>query len=290
MRTLLLAAVVAVAVGAAAAGPARAATITVTIKSSGFSPSSITLDQGDSVTWRNVDRVEHQVVTTDGSFASPILAPGRRYTFTFERGGTYRYHDALKTRLSGTIRVKGPPPSVSFALSQPIVVFGTQVTLSGQISNHKAGETVSIEAQEYGQPSAVQLAMVTTGATGTFGYTTAPQQYTTYVARWGSVASGPLLAQVAPKVTFLPAGKRYMKAQVTGGRSFWHRHVYLQRLSSLGQWVNLAALALGPQSGRIFLPKAYLPRGISRVRVFLSVNQAGTGLLASHSGTQTIRK
>jgi plastocyanin len=287
MRMRLLAAVAALAVAA----PAHAATITVTIRSSGFSPSSVTLDHGDSVTWRNADRADHQVVANDGSFASPILGPGKSYTFTFTRGGTYRYHDALKTRLTGTIRVKGPPPSVSFVLSQPIVVYGTQITLSGQVSNHKTGETVSIEAQEYGQPSPVQLATVVTGPTGTFGYVTTPQQYTTYVARWGSVASGQLLAQVAPKVTLLPFGRLgSMKAQVTGGRSFWHRHLYLQRLSSLGQWVNIAALTLGPQSGRIFAPKAYLPRGISRIRVFLSVNQAGTGLLAAHSGTQTIRK
>ncbi|MFN2627518.1 MAG: cupredoxin domain-containing protein [Gaiellaceae bacterium] len=288
MRTILPAVVAALAL--AAAGASEAATVTVSIKSSGFSPAALTLSHGDSITWRNVDRIEHQVVANDGSFASPILAPGKSFTFTFNRAGRFPYHDAFKTRLTGTIRVKGPPPSLTFTLSQPIVVYGAELTLSGQVSSQKAGETVSIEAQEYGQPSPVQLATVVTGATGTFGYLTTPRLYTNYVARWGAVASSQLLVQVAPKVSLLPGSKGYMKTAVTAGVSFWHKHVYLQRLSPLGQWVNLAALTLGTHSGRIFRPGAYLPKGLSRIRVFLSVNQAGNGLLSGHSGTQTIRR
>ena len=68
------------------------------------------------------------------------------------------------------------------------------------------------------------------------------------------------------------------------------RHVLLQRLSAFGQWVNLASLTLGAQNGRVFQPVAYLPKGLSHIRVFLSVNQAGNGLLAAHSGTQTVRR
>jgi hypothetical protein len=79
-----------------------------------------------------------------------------------------------------------------------------------------------------------------------------------------------------------------MKVTISSPVSLWHRHVYLQRLSQYGQWVNIAALTLGQQNGRLFQPTAYLPKGVSRIRVFLSVNQAGNGLLASHTGTQTI--
>jgi hypothetical protein len=64
--------------------------------------------------------------------------------------------------------------------------------------------------------------------------------------------------------------------------------VFLQRLSSFGQWVNVASLTLGQQNGKVFRPVAYLPKGPSRIRVFLSVNQAGNGLLAAHSGTQAV--
>jgi plastocyanin len=60
----MLATVAAVLAMAATAG---AATINVQIRSTGFSPSSIALDHGDQVTWKNTDKVDHQVVADDGS-------------------------------------------------------------------------------------------------------------------------------------------------------------------------------------------------------------------------------
>jgi plastocyanin len=286
MRRLLTALVAGSALAIAA--PAQSATITVQINARSFSPSTITINHGDRVTWHNNDKGTHQVVANDGSFASPILGPGKTYSFTFNRAGTYRYHDAYSSA-TGKITVKGPPPSLSFVLDQPIVTYGTQITLSGGVSNLKANESVEIDAQPYGQASPVQLAIVKTGTNGAFSYQTTPTMYTTYVAHWGSVSSGQLLVQVAPKVQLLYANG-YFKAQITAGKSFWHRHVYLQRLSAFGQWVNVAALNLGPNNGRIFHASPYLPRGVSHIRVFLSVNEAGLGLLSGHSGTQTVRK
>jgi plastocyanin len=286
MRKLLVATVAALGLAA----PAHAATVTVQIKSTAFSPRSITINHGSSVTWKNVDTKNHQVVANDGSFASPIIGPGKTYTHTFTAAGTFRYHDALHPSLTGTIKVKGPPPSVTFALSQPIVVYGTAIVLSGQISSHRSGQNVQLTAQPYGQPSPLVLVTVVTGTNGTFAFQTVPKLYTTYVAHWGKISSVPIIAQVMPKVTLRPGGNGYMRAQVTGPHSFWHRHVFLQRLSRFGQWVNVASLTLGPQSGRVFRPAALLPRGPSRIRVFLTVNQAGVGLLASHSGTQAVRR
>jgi plastocyanin len=286
MRKLIVATVAALGLAA----PAHAATITVQFKCTGFVPKTLTINHGDSIVWKNVDTKGHQVVANDGSFASPIIGAGKTYKHTFNSAGTFRYHDALHPSLTGTIRVKGPPPSVAFALSQPIVVYGTAITLSGQISSHKASQSVQLTAQEYGAPSPVVLATVVTGANGVFGFNTVPKQYTTYVARWNSVSSAPIVAQVMPKVTLRPGGNGYMRAQVSGPRSFWHRHVFLQRLSKFGQWVNVASLNLGRQSGRLFQPGKYVPRGVSRIRIFLSVNQAGTGLLSSHSGSQQVRR
>jgi plastocyanin len=285
--TCALAAAVLVLGSAAAAG---AATITIQIRATGFTPSSITIDHGDKVTWHNGDKLDHQVVADDGSFASPILHAGQSWTTTFDIAGTIRYHDALFPRLKGKITVKGPPPSVTLALSAPIVSYGNPVTLSGAISTGAAGQSVELDAQPYGQASAVQLVIVKTGTGGTYAYTVTPSLYTAYVARWNGTVSGNVVVQVAPTIHLLPGDAGYMRANVSSPVSLWHRHVYLQRLSSLGQWVNIAALDLGPQNGRIFHPASYLPIGVSHIRVFLSVNQAGNGLLAAHSGTQTIRR
>jgi plastocyanin len=283
-------AIATVAAALTLAGAGSAATVTVQIRSNGFSPGTITITHGDKVTWHNADKTQHQVVANDGSFASPILRAGQSWTFTFVRAGVFRYHDAFVTRLTGKITVKGPPPSVSLALSAPIIDYGTQVTLSGTVSNAAANESVEIDQQPWGQSSPTQLAIVKTGANGAYSYAVTPTLYTTYVARWNKAASGNVVVQVAPKLRLAVGGHGYMKASVSSPVSLWHRHLFLQRRSPFGQWVNVAALVLGRSNGRVFKPAAYLPRGVSHIRVFLSVNQAGNGLLAAHSGTQTVRR
>lgn len=272
------------------AATAGAATIAVSIKHTGFSPGTISINHGDQVTWKNTDKVDHQVVADDGSFASPILHAGRSYTATFNRGGTFRYHDSYAAKHRGKITVKGPPPSLTLALDAPIVDYGTSITLSGAVSTGAANQSVEIDAQPYGQASPVQLVVLKTGSGGTFSYAVMPSLYTTYVARWNNTASGTVLVQVAPKLKLLVGGKGYMKAVLTAPHSMAGKHVSLQRLSAFGQWVNLTNLTLGAANGRLFRPVVYLPKGISHIRVFLSVNQAGLGLLAAHSGTQTVRR
>jgi plastocyanin len=289
MRRMLVPVLVA---AAALAAPATgsAATVTVQIKSTGFSPSSFTINHDDRVTWRNVDKVDHQVVADDGSFASPILHAGQSWSRTLTTAGTFRFHDALHPRLTGKVTVKGPPPSVALALSVPIVYYGAPITISGTISTGAANQTVELSQQPYGQAAPSQLALVKTGPGGAFSYTVTPNLYTTYAARWNNVASGSVVVQVAPKIQLIPGGKSYMKAVVTSPVSLWHRHLTLQRLSPYGQWVTVANLVLGEQNGRLFQPASYLPRGKSVIRVFLSINQAGVGLLASHSGTQSVTR
>jgi plastocyanin len=280
----------ALAVAFVVAAPAAAATVSVQITKSGFTPSTFTINHGDKITWHNADKADHQVVADDGSFASPILKSGQSWTATLSTAGTFRYHDALAPSLKGKVTVKGPPPSVALAVSLPIVTYGTQINVGGTISSGAANQSVEILAQPWGQASPTQLAVVKTASGGAFSYPATPSIYTTYTARWNNVTSAAVIAQVAPKVRLLAGGDGYMKALVSAPVSMWHRHVYLQRLSSFGQWVNVAALTLGEQNGRLFQPRAYLPTGTSHIRVYLSVNQAGNGLLAAHSGTQTLVK
>src|SRR3954447_16520531 len=142
MRKLILtlAAVTALAV----AGPAGAATKTINIYGSTFSPKSATITEGDNVTWINRDNANHQILADKGQFVSPILRPKQSYSFQFNAAGTYTYKDELNTKLAGTIKVNGLPPTLTLAASSQYVVFGDKVTLSGVVSNHKAGEQVSI--------------------------------------------------------------------------------------------------------------------------------------------------
>ena len=281
--TTLVAAVAALAVAA----PAEAATVTVRIVRAGFTPAAVTINFGDTVVWRNADTTNHQVVADSGAFASPILRPGQSFSFTFRTSGTFRYRDALEPAERGRVVVRGPPPSVSLGASQSIVVAGQTTTLTGTISTRQAGETVTLYHAPHGQTSLIQLAVVLTGAGGTYSYTTIPSRLTSYEARWKSAISAQVAVQVKPKVTFLPRGRRFYTQVSAPGASFARRFVYLQRRSPLGQWVSVRKLVLGPRSGRIFAIRRL--RAAAVYRIFLTVNQAGLGFLDSQSGTQRVR-
>ena len=114
---------------------ASAATATVRIVRSGFSPATATIRAGDTVRWVNADTVNHQVVSDTGAFASPVLAPGRAFSFTFGAAGRYRYRDALEPVERATVMVRGVAPAVSMAASAPIVVYGGEVKLTGAVSS-----------------------------------------------------------------------------------------------------------------------------------------------------------
>jgi plastocyanin len=272
------------------AAPASTAIITVQARDNGFVPATITLNHEDSVTWRNVGKQNHQIVANNGAFASPILTPGKSHTFQFTRAGTFRYHDALHPALRGTIAVKGPPPSVTLGASAPILSYGTAITLSGAVSNKAANETVTLSAQPAGQTSAQVLASLKTVTGGAFSFNVVPQLYTTYVAQWGSAKSGSVLVQVAPRIKLPRPTRGWFHTYVTSATSYAGRYVYLQRLSRFGEWYSVARLTLGTKSGRIFRAVRYLPRGISVVRIFMPADQAGSGYLASQSGSQKILK
>jgi plastocyanin len=278
-----------VAVLALAIGAHAQAAATVQITRTGFVPKSVTVKDGDTVTWRNADTVEHQVVADNGSFASAVLKPGATYSFTFKRGGRFPYHDALHPKLRGVVTVSGPPPSLTLGADLPIVTYGTQVTLSGVVSNKRAGESVTILGEPYPQTSFAQVAIVQTTTGGAFTYVVTPELLSTYEAQWKGATSGTVILQVAPKITFRPGPSRYWRTQVSAGtHSFAGRYVYLQRYSALGQWVSIEKLKLGQLSGRVF--RYTPPRGLSHIRIFMTVNQAGAGYLAAHSGSQPVRR
>jgi len=87
---------------AASGGAATGAT--VTIQNFAFSPSTLTIKPGTTVTWTNKDSVPHNVTSTDGpgisakttsTFASGTMSTGQTFTFTFSKAGTYFYECSI---------------------------------------------------------------------------------------------------------------------------------------------------------------------------------------------------
>ena len=81
---------------------------TVTMKLIAFSPESLTVDAGTSVTWKQSDPGVHTVTSgtvdqgtggvtekADGTFDSGKLETGKTFSFTFDEPGTYSYFCAV---------------------------------------------------------------------------------------------------------------------------------------------------------------------------------------------------
>jgi hypothetical protein len=64
--------------------------------------------------------------------------------------------------------------------------------------------------------------------------------------------------------------------------------VSLQRAARFGQWITLSKVRLGAFGSARF--KARLPKGVSRVRVYMSAAQAGSGYLAGMSAIRLVRR
>jgi plastocyanin len=82
-----------------------ATTAKISITSSGYSPASLTVANGSTVTWTNNDNAAHTVTTAEGSINSGDIMPGSSYTKTFTTAGTYTYHDTHNANMTGVIIV-----------------------------------------------------------------------------------------------------------------------------------------------------------------------------------------
>jgi plastocyanin len=274
------------------AAPASSATVTVSIKRTGFTPKTVNINQDDSVTWTNNDTINHQVVANSGNYASPILGPGKSWTHAFHSGGTFRYHDSLHAALTGSVVVKGAPPQISLVASAPVVKYGATVTLSGAVSNKKAGVTVTLVQLPFGQTTKQVIATLQTTTDGAFSYTVTPQVNTTYQAQWPGKSESSVTVQVQPMIK-LPFVSRtgYFHFYVTAGTSFAGKTVFLQRYTLAKTWVNIRALTLGERSGRLISVKfvrSLIPRGRWSVRVFMPATEMGGGYLDAWSGSQPV--
>jgi amicyanin len=63
----------------------------VTIADFSFSPASITVKVGDTVTWVNNGPTPHSATANDGSFNTGILKAGQSGSHTFNQAGTFSY-------------------------------------------------------------------------------------------------------------------------------------------------------------------------------------------------------
>ncbi len=71
-----------------------------------FTPTTVTVPVGTTVTWTNDDGTLHTVTSASKVFTSAGLDEGGVFSYTFTSPGTYSYFCKLHPHMTGTIVVK----------------------------------------------------------------------------------------------------------------------------------------------------------------------------------------
>ncbi|MCS6936919.1 MAG: CHRD domain-containing protein [Candidatus Bipolaricaulota bacterium] len=72
-----------------------------------FNPATVNIAPGTTVTWVNEDSIAHNVTSRDGLFDSPVLNRGQRFSYKFDRPGTYGYFCKIHPAMTGQVIVAG---------------------------------------------------------------------------------------------------------------------------------------------------------------------------------------
>jgi plastocyanin len=91
--------------GAGSAGAAASDVDTVMVVHMDYTPASITVPVGATVTWTFDDgAIAHDVVFDDVDVASELITDGT-FQHVFTEAGTYAYHCSLHPNMTGTVEV-----------------------------------------------------------------------------------------------------------------------------------------------------------------------------------------
>ena len=89
----------------AADPPAPQGGTAVAITDFKFSPATLTVPVGATVTWTNQDEEPHIIAAKDGSFHSPGMDTHGTYSFTFTNPGSYDYICSIHPFMAGAVVV-----------------------------------------------------------------------------------------------------------------------------------------------------------------------------------------
>lgn len=177
------AAILAIALGALAlsfgSDTARAADETVIIDNFAFSPATVTIQVGDTVTWSNMDDTAHTATADDASWDSGNLAPGATFPHTFTQAGTFTYHCAIHPTMTGTVVVEqaGETPTTTSTVTTTATASATATTTATASATSTPTSTATPTATSTSIPTATATsttAAATTSATAAATQAPAP--------------------------------------------------------------------------------------------------------------------
>ncbi len=79
----------------------------VKIDNFSFTPATLTVPLGATVTWVNKDDVPHTIVSSEGkALKSLVLDTDQQFSYTFTRAGTYQYYCGIHPKMTGKVVVQ----------------------------------------------------------------------------------------------------------------------------------------------------------------------------------------
>jgi plastocyanin len=286
MRKLIALSVAACALWAVPAATAIPAN--VVIAPTGFNPSSVTIEAGETVTWRNTDAQAHRVVVQNTS-CNLSLQPAQSSSCEFNTAGRFNYSDPGESGsgFRGTIEVESAPTrGVTLTTTRSTVLFGDSIRLSGTVSSRQAGETVTVTVDPAGEPA--RRIEVDTAAGGDWSLRAQPRIRTQFTARWRTSTSPVRTVLVRPRVSLKKVGRNAFTVIVVAAESFAGERVDIRRQRSRRNvslvTVTRVVLRENPRTDttaqRTF--RLRVRRGF-RMRAFLTASVAGPNYASSQS-------
>jgi plastocyanin len=80
--------------------------VEVKIDNFSFGPAALTVAAGTTVTWTNRDDIPHTVVSDDKVFKSKVLDTDEKFSYTFNKPGTYPYFCSVHPKMTGKVVVQ----------------------------------------------------------------------------------------------------------------------------------------------------------------------------------------
>jgi len=81
-------------------------TAEVKVDNFSFGPATLTVAVGTTVTWTNRDDIPHTIVSTEKVFKSKVLDTDEKFSFTFDKAGTYPYFCSIHPKMTGSVVVR----------------------------------------------------------------------------------------------------------------------------------------------------------------------------------------
>jgi ubiquitin len=135
--------------------------------------------------------------------------------------------------------------TLTLSANPTTVAYGKPTTVSGQLTPAKAGQNVSIQAEDCGTTTFKKAVNVKTTSTGAYTASVTPTTMTTYKATLHTTESPMVVVKVKPVVQLARKAPKSFSVSVSAAASLVGKAVTIQRYSKLRhKWLRVKKVAL----------------------------------------------